>query len=208
MQNSPVHLRPLFWCDTCDRSFRSNEALQQHLRSSWIHQIEWQHHDIKTWTGIESTFPELHQDVLDALPSAMNSLKFNHRDNFHDANKLYSTNVMGDFTCNNHPRALIWPSKRVAIVIRGYPGNEYNAVVYSQRCKLCDELGVLDLDENSYVERIAYRLKRWAGVPVEIPPYDEKTSRPHKSDLCEGCKAGYCQNGTVVREFEWWDWET
>jgi hypothetical protein len=54
----------------------------------------------------------------------------------------------------------------VIIQIRGYSGNGYNAVVFNQRCRSCDWLGALTLDEKSYIDRVAYRLKKWAGVAV------------------------------------------
>jgi len=205
MQNLSINSRPPIWCNTCKRSFRSNEALHQHLQSSRIHHIEWQNHDIETKPIIFEMFPELHQDVLDAISSAMISPRFNHNDDddsFDGADNKYSTHVIGDFTCSNHHCGLAWPSKRVTIVIRRYPSYEYNAAVYYQRCKSCNSLGDLYIDENSYVDRVAYRLKKWVGVAVERPFYDERTSPPHISELCEGCNAGYCQNDTVGRGFE------
>jgi hypothetical protein len=186
-------------CETCDISFRSDEALRQHLRDSRIHRVEGQHQDIETEPKLFEMFPELHEDVLEAVSGAMISPRFNHNDDddtFDGADDMYPTNVMGNFTCKNRHS---WSSKKVAIVIRGYPGNEYNAAVYYQRCRSCNELGALDLDDNSYVERVAYRLKRWAGVAVERPFFNEGTSPPHISELCEGCRAGYCQNNIIRR---------
>jgi len=152
-------------------------------------------------------FPELHQDVLDAISGAMNPPKFTNRNrDDDDINNEYSTNVMGNFKCYNHHITRLWSSKVVAIVIRGYPGNEYSVVVYNQRCRSCNEMGTLTLDENSYVERVAYRLKKWAGVTMEEPFYEEKKGLPHKIELCEGCKAGYCQRDRW--EFERYDGET
>jgi hypothetical protein len=91
-----------------------------------------------------------------------------------------------------------WGSKQVAIHIRGYPGNGYNAIVFLQRCDSCNRLGELSLNNNSYVERIVYRLKKWAGVAVAQPFYGGEDGRgPHRSDLCEGCKAGYCDDDRV-----------
>jgi hypothetical protein len=205
MQNLSINSRPRIWCNTCDRSFRSDEALHQHFQSSRVHQIEWQNHDIETKPIVFEMFPELHQDVLDAISGAMISPRFNHNDDddsFDGADNKYSTHVIGDFTCSNYYCGLAWPSKRVTIVIRRYPGYEYNAAVYYQRCKSCNSLGDLYLDENSYVERVTYRLIKWAGVAVKRPFYDERTSPPHISELCEGCIAGYCQNDTVGRGFE------
>jgi hypothetical protein len=149
-------------------------------------------------------FPRLHQDVLSAILGTMIPPGFNNDDDgVRDANKTYSTNVRGDFRCNNPSCGLAipsktaaWSSKRVAIAIRTCPNNEYNAAVYYQRCRSCDKLGVLDLDDTSYVDRVAYRLRKWAGVKMELPPYDGKRGPPHKWELCEGCKAGYCHKGS------------
>ena len=63
-----------------------------------------------------------------------------------------------------------------------------------------NKLGALTLDEHSYVERVAYRLKKWAGVRMEQMRYAGKGGLPHRSDLCEGCRRGYCQQSH--------DWET
>ncbi|KAF1828447.1 hypothetical protein BDW02DRAFT_616085 [Decorospora gaudefroyi] len=138
------------------------------------------------------TFPELHQRIAEAVAPTITSTWFNpdieaHFDTEHE------TNVMGKFTCENKRcRKSQWSSKVVAVWIKGYPRNGYNAIVYNQRCKSCDRLGSFKLDAESYVERIAYRLKRWAGVRVEQPPFSGQSRGPHESEHCEGCKAGHC----------------
>jgi hypothetical protein len=206
IQTSPVHSRPPIWCDTCQRSFRSDEALQQHLQSSQIHQVARQHPNIKPQSEI--MFPGLHQKVLDAIAGAMNPPKFTYKKSNDDASNLRLTNLIGKFECNNHHRTRVWSSGIVTTVIRKYPSNEYSVVVFNQRCKSCKELGTLFLDEDMYVERVRLRLKRWAGVAVEIPVYDEKSSPPHEIELCEGCKAGYCRKGDIGRSFERYNGET
>ncbi|OAL45388.1 hypothetical protein IQ07DRAFT_489083, partial [Pyrenochaeta sp. DS3sAY3a] len=106
----------------------------------------------------------------------------------------WHTHVMGIFTCTNPTcDAQSWASKKVPIEIRGYAGNGYSATVYNQRCKACDQLGTFKLDERAYVERVAYRLKRWAGVEVEVPRFEGKKGLPHETAYCEGCKRGKCQ---------------
>lgn len=145
-------------------------------------------------------FPWLHRNVSTAVSGSIPRIWFNNNDTDQDSNNEYSTNVMGSFTCSNDScSSRGWYSKMVAIHIRRYPGNGYNAVVFSQRCDSCKELGQLKLDRESYVERISYRLKVWAGVPVEKPYYNGKKGLPHKSELCEGCKRGYCEGNTRVR---------
>jgi hypothetical protein len=81
----------------------------------------------------------------------------------------------------------------VAIWIKGCPQGGNNAIVYNQCYESCNWLGGLTLDEESYIEQIAYSLKKWAGMRIEQPPIGTGLGRgPHKSEHCEGCKAGYC----------------
>ncbi|PSR97144.1 zinc-binding domain-domain-containing protein [Coniella lustricola] len=105
----------------------------------------------------------------------------------------YITNIMGRFICYNPGCASHgWPSKTIAITIREYHGQRYNAAVYKQRCKSCSQLGKAVLDEQSYTERVANRLKMWHGVQVEAPRYRvQEVQRPHETELCEGCKNPY-----------------
>jgi hypothetical protein len=177
-------------CDTCDRSSPSDEALAQHLRDSPVHAPIF---DCDTCDR-SFMFPLLHQDVVSAVSDEIASPSFHKDDSDSGAYNRYATHVMGEFKCSND--ACFdngWVSKKVAILIRGYLQNEYNALVFSQRCKSCNELGALKMDDESYVERVAYRLKKWAGVEVERPYFGAKNGLPHKSELCEGCKRGVCQ---------------
>ncbi|EMD96670.1 hypothetical protein COCC4DRAFT_154982 [Bipolaris maydis ATCC 48331] len=138
------------------------------------------------------TFPELHQSVAEAVAPSIISTWFNNDIDAHFNNK-HTTCVMGKFTCDNNAcRKKRWSSKVVATWIQGYPRNGYNAIVFNQRCESCNCLGSFKLDEKSYVDRIAYRLKKWAGVIVEPPPFPLKTTPRHETDLCEGCKVGKC----------------
>ncbi|KAF2475023.1 uncharacterized protein BDR25DRAFT_215296 [Lindgomyces ingoldianus] len=145
-------------------------------------------------------YQSLHQDVVKAVSDKIASTRFHEKSNSRDSNNEYSTHVIGRFKCNNNACSKDgWSSKKVAILIRGYPGNGYNAVVFNQRCKSCNKLGTLTLDEESYVDRVAYRLKKWAGVPMERQYYTPKGGLPHESSLGEGCKRGVCRqtNGWV-----------
>jgi len=138
------------------------------------------------------TFPELHQRIAEAVAPEIISTWFNKdlKARFEDD---YKTNITGKFTCDNSGcRKNGWGSGVVATRIRGYPGSGYNAVVYNQRCNSCNLLGSLKVDEESYVERIAYRLKKWAGVSVEQPPFSGQSRGPHDEERCEGCRAGEC----------------
>ncbi|GLB02727.1 hypothetical protein AtubIFM57258_006190 [Aspergillus tubingensis] len=143
-----------------------------------------------------SMYPALHSDVLNHLSSSLpiTSLTFHPFDDDSSSKKEYDTNIMGRFVCSNDScTSTGWTSKKIAITIRLYPDDEYNARVYHQRCKKCNSLSRPFLDEDSYAQRIAYRMKKWYGVDVERPVYDErKRTKPHNRELCEGCKAGRC----------------
>jgi hypothetical protein len=113
-------------------------------------------------------FPSLHQNIVEAVSDENISTWFHKNDSDEGSNNLHTTQVMGKFKCNNNACSKKgWSSKKVAISIRGYPTNGYNAVVFNQRCKACELLGTLTLDIQSYVDRVAYRLKKWAGVATE-----------------------------------------
>jgi hypothetical protein len=90
-----------------------------------------------------------------------------------------------------------WGSGKISIVIRGYPCNEYNATVYGQRCKACNELGRLKIDVTSYVDRVSHRLMVWAGVPMEPRQYVQKETLPHMEELCEACRRGVCRQQDI-----------
>ncbi|KAI0008983.1 zinc-binding domain-containing protein [Xylariaceae sp. FL0662B] len=141
------------------------------------------------------TYPSLHHEVVMAVSDEIPIPWFNKK-NDNNTNKTYSTHVMGKFKCNNGGCSNSgWGSKKVAIQIRGYSGNGYNATVFSQRCRSCNTFGAFTLDENSYIERVAYRLKKWAGVQVEKQRYTEERGPPHRRKLCEGCRLGVCSEG-------------
>ena len=152
----------------------------------------------KRETRVSFMFPSLHQDVTNAVSEEITSVWFHEKDSDRDSNNKYSTHVMGRFVCNNNACSTDgWSSKKVAILIRGYARNGYNAVVFNQRCKACNQLGTLVLDEKSYVDRVAYRLKKWAGIPMEQQDHGTREGPPHESSLCEGCKKGICRSMTV-----------
>ena len=144
-------------------------------------------------------FPSLHEDIQRVLATGSITPEpwFNDQgEGVHNLVEEYETHIMGHFECRNRNCSKPgWDSKKIGIVIRRFHDNGYNAVVFKQRCKDCNKLGVLRLDENSYVERIAYRLKKWAGIPTERPVYGGQSRGPHETSLCEACKAGYCQEG-------------
>lgn len=145
-------------------------------------------------TRTSFTFPSLHPNIMRAVSETNVFPRF--CENRHDqtSNNEHMTHVMGKFKCTNNACSKVgWGSKMVAILIRGYAGNGYHAEVFNQRCKSCNQLGTLTLDEESYVDRVAYRIQKWAGIRTEQPHHSSKAGPPHKSDLCEGCKRGVCR---------------
>lgn len=144
-------------------------------------------------TRIYFKFRDLHPRVEQAVLPDIRSTRFHSHDRNERSQEEYSTFVMGTFACKNEAcKKKEWSSGKVTIVIKGYAQNGYSATVYNQRCKACNHLGTFELDEQSYVDRVAYRLKRWAGVMVAQPDYDRKEMPPHESRFCEGCKQGVC----------------
>jgi hypothetical protein len=145
-----------------------------------------------------SIYPELHENVSRSLSANGLSYEFHNIDNGYDCIRSYDTNITGRFKCRNRScKTDGWSSKVVAITIRSYTGARYNARVYHQRCGKCHNLSRPCLDK-TYMERIAYRLKKWNGLQVEAPVYKVNNNGPHYSNLCEGCKAGHCSAGRVA----------
>jgi hypothetical protein len=141
-------------------------------------------------------FPELHPKVADAVLPEISSTWFNEDDDDNNFDYERLTHVMGRFVCNhNSCKKRFWDSRKVPVEIRGYNNNGYSAIVYNQRCKSCDRLGTFELNERSYTERVGYRLKKWAGVEMEAPPFNGIEGPPHERAYCEGCKRGKCREG-------------
>jgi hypothetical protein len=151
------------------------------------------------------TFPELHEQVAQAVLPEITSPWFHESPDSPSSLSpihVYGTNLMGRFKCNNNAcKKDGWVSGRIHVQIYGYEDNGYSAVVYNQRCTKCKCLGTLEGDKTTYVERVAYRIKAWAGVRVQAPPYSEKQTPPHEEELCEGCKRGMCERATEPVEY-------
>jgi hypothetical protein len=139
-------------------------------------------------------YPSLHGSVSQLLEAENLTFTFFPTDSDKESIEDYDTNIMGRFRCPNKECPKVgWASKVIAITIRMYPRQQYNARVYHQRCKDCGWLSYPVPDE-SYAERVAYRLKKWSGIEMDHPYYMEgANNRPHESDLCEGCKHGHCK---------------
>ncbi|KAF3018853.1 hypothetical protein E8E14_007143 [Neopestalotiopsis sp. 37M] len=138
-------------------------------------------------------YPELHEQVLRDLQTVSLSHSFHHEDDYSGCIKDYDTKIMGTFRCqHNRCRGSQWSSKHIAITIRLYEGGMYNARVLSQLCGLCKNATRPQPDQ-TYVSRIAYRLKKWSGLDVEAPPYTKRSDESFNDrNLCQGCKHGHC----------------
>lgn len=142
----------------------------------------------KTW----AMYPSLHDEVSLLLDEDDLHLDFCKIDDADTCIREYDTNIVGRFICHNDKCGSNgWSSNMVAITIRMYPNDRYNARVYYQRCKGCNRLSK-PLLNNTYAERIAYRIKKWYGIQLETPYYSAQSNGPHQSSLCEGCKDGHC----------------
>jgi DNA-directed RNA polymerase subunit RPC12/RpoP len=181
-RDSPAHAAT-YECETCDKTFASDEALRQHERDSLDHTPgdEW------------SMYPSLHEDVSELLVPDGLLVRFYGVGGFEDCIESYETNIMGQFDCLRRSCAVKrWSSKMIATTIRLYRDKQYNAIVWHQQCRRCKSTGRPILD-GTYAERIAYRLKRWFGVEVEVPYYSGQSKGPHQESLCAGCRHGHCR---------------
>ena len=141
-----------------------------------------------------SVYPALHHDVSHLLEDHDLQYHFQRNADWKSCTKEYDTNIMGRFICHNKKCSLNgWSSKKIAITIRTYHNDRYDATVYHQRCHGCNNLAKPILDA-SYAERVAYRLKKWSGIEMDQPNHSGESKGPHMSDLCEGCKAGHCSS--------------
>lgn len=144
-----------------------------------------------------SLHPKLHDDVARLLDAEGLHLDFFDADDENSNIEERDTNIMGRFICQNSGcYSSGWSSKRVAITIRMYPQQRYNARVYHQRCRNCTSIGRLFLDTECYAERVTYWLKKWNGIEVQQPSFSGQSRGPHDSELCEGCKVGHCPNSS------------
>jgi hypothetical protein len=142
-------------------------------------------------------YPDLHDEVARQLDANGVSVEFYEEGKPEDSIRDYDTNIMGAFTCPNQSCLVQrWTSKRVAISIQLYDDEQYNAIVWHQRCQKCESMGSLELDLQSYIDRVVYRLGKWLGLQAPPPPFSGSIEGPsHKRELCEGCKSGHCQEG-------------
>ncbi|KAF5664827.1 hypothetical protein FHETE_6942 [Fusarium heterosporum] len=140
-----------------------------------------------------SLYPELHDEVADKLEEFQLEYSFNTNDDEHSILKDYDSNIMGRFSCpNDQCKNNGWSTEKMAVTIREYSGDRYNVRVYHQRCKRCKSVGRPTIDEDSYIDRVTYRIKKWNGVEMKHPEWSGIRVKPHEEALCEGCRDGHC----------------
>ncbi|KAK4443165.1 hypothetical protein QBC34DRAFT_386546 [Podospora aff. communis PSN243] len=85
------------------------------------------------------TYPSLHDDVLEASGGTISPTPyFNEVEDDGTSIREYDTNIMGRFQCSDQNCSQPgWGSGVVAIHIRQFDDNSYNADVFGQRCKRC-----------------------------------------------------------------------
>jgi hypothetical protein len=142
-------------------------------------------------------YPDLHDEISQRLAAEGLSVEFYKDGQSEDTIRDYDTNVMGAFTCPQVSCPVKkWTSKKIAISIQLFEDEEYNALVWHQRCQKCKCIGELEIDVQSYTDRVVDRLGNWLGLKVVAPPFSARVGGPpHIQALCEGCKSGHCTEG-------------
>lgn len=143
-----------------------------------------------------SLHPSRHRDVLQLLEDSRLTFDFHDVDDPFTCTEEHDTNIMGRFRCwNTRCASTGWSSNMIPVTVRLYSGSRYNVRVYNQRCQGCGRMSRAKLDD-SYAERVAYRLKKWSGIEVEPPFFSGKHNGPHLIAFCEGCRDGRCHSTT------------
>jgi hypothetical protein len=145
-------------------------------------------------------FPSLHKEIENALSSEGTTIKpkpwFNRAETDKARIQQHETYIMGKFRCYNPVcQQNGWGSKKIFTLIQRFPNSGYNAIVFKQSCRACKKVGKMSIDEQAYIERVTFRLKRWAGITMVEEDHERKPGPPHDEDHCEACKRGFCQRG-------------
>jgi hypothetical protein len=159
-----------------------------------------------------SSYERLHDSIASRLAAyGIDDVTFTEYFQGLGYDEIYDTNIMGYFKCENTacPKPG-WPSNRVAITIRQHvphvadddddddDGFGYSAVVHHQRCKGCEQVGVLFVNGETYVDRVTYRILKWEGLSPEPPYFGPPKGDEHDVERCLGCASGHCLVGARV----------
>ncbi|KAF3170944.1 hypothetical protein TWF225_010683 [Orbilia oligospora] len=131
----------------------------------------------KTWYLFEEYHDKIREKVQGVIFSS----------NIQESDGEGERNLTGSFRCSNSSCEHVWFSGKIAAIIRKYNQRDsqldYNVQVYNQRCKSCKSLGIMKLDEDAYVERVARLLKIWKGEDVPEVSHDFRQTDPHEDEL-------------------------
>ena len=96
---------------------------------------------------------------------------------------------MGHYDCDNDAcHNEMWSSKHICLDVYVDKAKDlYHVPVYGQECEHCKELGIMHIHEQSYVDRVVYRVRVEYGQDVPRLPFSRK-KKPHVSKLCEARK--------------------
>ncbi|KAG0249857.1 hypothetical protein BG011_008867, partial [Mortierella polycephala] len=145
----------------------------------------------KSMPSSSSMYPELFESVDEYLRKPFTF--YNVDDDGLQALKEFDTFVSGVFRCSTRCSNRGWSSGKIAISIRLYDHDQYNARIYHQHCRGCGALSRPTLDSSTYSERVSYRLNKWCGFIMDNPRHgSRKTTPPHDCENCEGCALGRC----------------
>lgn len=115
--------------------------------------------------------------------------------------KEYDTFVSGVFLCSERCSKRVWSSGKIAISIRLYEHDQYNARIHHQRCCVCKTLSRPTLDVDTYGVRVSYRLNRWSGFKMNPPLHGKKKTPPHDCENCAACSIGRCHHDKDDEEY-------
>ncbi|KAJ1554620.1 hypothetical protein HK096_002687 [Nowakowskiella sp. JEL0078] len=91
-----------------------------------------------------------------------------------------------------------WSSGHICTQIR-VDGNDFEVLVWNQRCLKCHTVRSAEIDEERYISQICSKLELMFGLRESIRNVNEKKDTPpHITELCEGCMAGICYKGVYV----------
>lgn len=109
-------------------------------------------------------FPEHHTRIVALVPDVAFCLKNAPGD------EEAQLKLSGSFQCPNFVCSREWTSNKVILLVRRFSTKsekpkalEYCALVYNQRCKICNNLGLMEIKDDEYVQQVSRQLKIWKG---------------------------------------------
>ena len=137
-ENNNIILDTRYHCGLQTLSASLNQPKSQAFQRRWLQQrIHINSKAIKT----SFMLPLLHQGVVNAISYRVASTWPHKKGSHQDSSNYYQTSVIGKFNCSNNSYSKdSLHSKKVAIVIREYPPNGYNTMVFNRCYMSCNKL--------------------------------------------------------------------